>query len=91
MFGDAVNTASRMESNSEEMRMHISKSTYECLEREKQRGKIFSMDWELVPRGGVEIKGKGLMETWWVEKKQNYKNMDSETRGAGQEHTEKKL
>ena len=67
LFGDAVNTASRMESNSEEMKMHISKTTFELLEKERVRGNIFHQDWELVPRGGVEVKGKGTMQTWWVE------------------------
>ena len=67
LFGDAVNTASRMESNSEEMKMHISKTTFQLLEKERIRGNIFNQDWELVPRGGVEVKGKGTMQTWWVE------------------------
>lgn len=67
LFGDTVNTASRMESNSELNRIHISKNTYDCLEREKRNGSTDLVSMQLLPRGGVEIKGKGDMETFWVE------------------------
>ena len=68
LFGDAVNTASRMESNSEKSRIHISKDTFDFLEREKLKGSADDLDAvELIPRGGVDIKGKGIMETFWVE------------------------
>ena len=72
LFGDAVNIASRMESSSEEMRVHCSKSTFECLSREEERTRWSCMvrgGIELVPRGGIEIKGKGNMETWWIERR----------------------
>ena len=69
LFGDAVNIASRMESSSEEMRVHCSKSTFECLSHEEERGNGLNAAWELVPRGGIEIKGKGNMETWWIERR----------------------
>jgi class 3 adenylate cyclase len=69
LFGDSVNIASRMESSSEKMRVHCSKTTFECLRREEERENGMNAGWELVPRGGIEIKGKGNMETWWIEKR----------------------
>ena len=53
LFGDTVNTASRMESNGVPGRIHVSKATRDLLTDE---------DW--VPTGGVEAKGKGIMETF---------------------------
>merc|ERR1712183_447820 len=59
VFGDTVNTASRMESNSESMRIHCSKASADLLKY--QDPKI-----RLVSRGKIEVKGKGLMSTYWV-------------------------
>ena len=53
LFGDTVNTASRMESNGVVGKIHVSKATRDLLTDE---------DW--VPTGGVEAKGKGIMETF---------------------------
>ena len=53
LFGDTVNTASRMESNGVAGRVHASKATRDLLPDE---------DWEAT--GGVEAKGKGVMETF---------------------------
>lgn len=47
-FGDTVNTASRMESNGEPLKVHISHSTYNLLE---SNGKF-----EMVYRGLTPIK-----------------------------------
>ena len=49
VFGDAVNTASRMESNSFPMKINVSESTYDLV---KDR-------FEFTDRGEVEVKGKG--------------------------------
>jgi guanylate cyclase len=57
LWGDTVNVASRMETYSEESRLHVSQSTYEMIKDE----------FECVSRGTTEIKGKGEMETWFVE------------------------
>ena len=56
LFGDTVNTASRMESKGVPGRLQISEATYEmvCDEADFQ--------WE--ERGSVEIKGKGKMKTY---------------------------
>ena len=57
LWGDTVNVASRMESYSEESRLHISQSTYELIKD----------DFDCVSRGMTDIKGKGQMQTWFVE------------------------
>ncbi len=60
LWGDTVNTASRMESTSEPGRIHISKTTYERLKDDPA--------FTFTARGKVEVKGKGEMETWFVER-----------------------
>ena len=56
IFGDTINTASRMESNSEPMRLNISETTY-LLARE-------NFQFEL--RKAREIKGKGVLPMYFV-------------------------
>ena len=56
VWGDTVNTASRMESHSLAGRIQISAATRAAL------GDRF----EVEPRGLVDIKGKGLMETYFL-------------------------
>nr|KAI8750022.1 atrial natriuretic peptide receptor 2-like [Biomphalaria glabrata] len=58
LFGDAVNIASRMESNGSESKIHTSLSTAKIL---KTFGTFI-----LESRGVVSIKGKGKMETFWL-------------------------
>lgn len=53
-----VNTASRMESHGEPMKIHISEDSANIL----SRFGTFIIE----PRGQVEIKGKGLMQTYWL-------------------------
>jgi class 3 adenylate cyclase len=57
LWGDTVNTASRMESHGVEDRVQVSASTAARLGRR----------FRLTPRGSVAIKGKGEMETWFLE------------------------
>jgi len=56
LWGDAVNTASRMESQGMPGRIQITRATYELLKDE----------FECEPRGTVSVKGKGEMETWYL-------------------------
>lgn len=56
IWGDTVNTASRMESHGEPGKVQISKATYELVKDE----------FNCQPRGMIEVKGKGEMETWFV-------------------------
>lgn len=62
LFGDTVNTASRMESNSEKNMIHCSDDAAQMLQ-EQAGTKV-----ELFPRGCIPIKGKGEMYTFWVGK-----------------------
>lgn len=63
LFGDTVNTASRMESNGEPLKIHISQSTKTILD-------TFGT-FDIVERGLVEMKGKGKMRTYWLNGEQN--------------------
>ena len=56
VWGDTVNTASRMESHGEPGRVQISAET--------QARIADAFDCE--PRGAIYVKGKGEMETWWL-------------------------
>ena len=60
IWGDTVNTASRMESSGEVGRVNISQSTYELLKDDPQ----FTFE----SRGKIEAKGKGEIEMWFVSK-----------------------
>jgi class 3 adenylate cyclase len=57
IFGDTVNTASRMESNSEPMKINCSETTYQIL-HDKFR---------FTPRGATIVKGKGEMKMYFIE------------------------
>jgi adenylate cyclase len=57
VWGDTVNTASRMESHGEPGRIQISEATYN----------LISDDFTCTPRGPIEVKGKGTLDTWYLE------------------------
>ena len=56
VWGDAVNVASRMESTDPEGRIQVPQDVYERLRNR----------FELEERGEVDIKGKGVMRTWYL-------------------------
>ncbi|KAL0128807.1 hypothetical protein PUN28_003887 [Cardiocondyla obscurior] len=58
LFGDTVNTASRMESSGLPLRIHVSEATKNILD------KFGTFDLEL--RGEVELKGKGRVIAYWL-------------------------
>ena len=62
LWGDAVNTASRMESNGSPGEIQITRTTYELLKDE----------FVCRSRGTIEVKGKGQMETWYLEGPRSY-------------------
>ncbi|CAB3397505.1 unnamed protein product [Caenorhabditis bovis] len=59
LFGDSVNTASRMESNGKPGHIHLSSDAHSLLSSLYQ-------EYICESRGEVIIKGKGVMETFWL-------------------------
>ncbi|XP_053981020.1 uncharacterized protein LOC128877602 isoform X2 [Hylaeus volcanicus] len=64
LFGDTVNTASRMESTGAPWRIHLSQATRDRL---SQVG-----GYRIEYRGSTEVKGKGKMPTYWLLGKQGF-------------------
>ncbi len=69
LWGDTVNVASRMEAQGEEGKIHCTAEVYERL----RDGYTFES------RGAVDIKGKGLMETYFLTGKRHRKSLLSGT------------
>ncbi|XP_051783037.1 retinal guanylyl cyclase 2 isoform X2 [Erpetoichthys calabaricus] len=65
LFGDTVNTASRMESTGLPYRIHVNQSTVTILLSLNEGYKIET-------RGKTELKGKGIEETYWLVGKENF-------------------
>jgi len=62
LWGDAVNTASRMESHGEAGKIHVSEEFKHAVETQNFASLQF------IPRGEIDIKGKGTMKTYFLEK-----------------------
>jgi class 3 adenylate cyclase len=63
IWGDTVNTASRMESSSEVGKINISESTYELVKHK----------FNCSPRGKINAKGKGEIEMYFIEENNPHK------------------
>lgn len=66
VFGDTINTASRMESHSIPMHINISETTHNLIKSE----------YDFIEREPVEVKGKGFMKMFFVENKKIAKNFN---------------
>ncbi|MBK9247975.1 MAG: tetratricopeptide repeat protein [Ignavibacteria bacterium] len=62
MWGDAVNTASRMESHGEPGKIHVSEEFKHAVET------FHATSLQFIRRGEINIKGKGMMKTYFLEK-----------------------
>ena len=76
LFGDTVNTAARMESNSLPGRI-------QCSDRSAELLQIQCPELPIASRGKINIKGKGEMHTFWV----NEVPVIEPTTGAQPQHT----
>ncbi|XP_047663440.1 atrial natriuretic peptide receptor 2 isoform X2 [Tachysurus fulvidraco] len=81
LFGDTVNTASRMESTSEALKIQCSSSAFYLLEE--------IGGYTLTCRGVLQVKGKGDMVTYWLEGKQSV-NVSKENK-ENKERKERKV
>jgi len=61
LFGDTMNTASRMESTGEPDCIQVSEATYKLLTEERVKRRLL-----LSERGLVEVKGKGALRNYWL-------------------------
>jgi guanylate cyclase len=61
VWGDTVNTAGRMESHAEPGMIQVSQATYDLVKDE----------YRCVKRGPIEVKGKGALETWYLESRRS--------------------
>jgi guanylate cyclase len=65
LWGDAVNTASRMESHGVEGRIQISEATH----------LLICEDFDCEPRGEIEIKGKGVVSAWYLDSRSPHSSL----------------
>jgi len=77
LFGDTVNTASRMQSTSEPGKIQVSEKTFKKLVGGTQhKAYVFS------PPRQVQAKGKGVMNTWFVERMRSEQEVTAMSRAA---------
>ncbi|GLC33173.1 hypothetical protein PLESTB_000362800 [Pleodorina starrii] len=72
LFGDTVNTASRMESHGLPGHIHISHACYACIKNKDS--------FVIRPRGNITIKGKGMMQTYLIAPAEQEASLSSASR-----------
>lgn len=77
LFGDSVNTASRMESTSAAMKIHVSETTRNFL----------PSNYKVTERGEIEVKGKGSMKTYWLDFRENRTSLSQTLEAANEIHS----
>jgi len=65
LFGDTVNTAARMETTSKPRCIQMSEATAVSLRQSDADGSLGFKN-RLKYRGKIQVKGKGMMETYWL-------------------------
>jgi len=68
VYSDAVNTAARMESHGEADKIHVSHDFVRLLQNRFAATKNTNHGIAFVKRGEMEIKGKGMMKTYFLER-----------------------
>ena len=71
LVGDTVNTASRHETNSSPNRVLVSEACAQLL-------LLKAPEFELLARGKVDMKGKGMLSTFWLRMPDEVERLDSE-------------
>ncbi|XP_019384057.1 PREDICTED: guanylate cyclase soluble subunit beta-2-like [Crocodylus porosus] len=74
LFGDTVNTASRMESHGLPNKIHLSPTAFRALQ---------NCGFEIAERGEIEVKGKGKMNTYFL--RRNLHATEDEIMGRAEE------
>ena len=72
LFGDTVNTASRMETNGASGRIHVSQSTADELIM------INKSHWLRAREGTIHAKGKGEMQTYFISTVKDTQSVDTD-------------
>ena len=77
LFGDTINTAARMESNSCKGRIQVSETTAQLLFKANKHHWLIKRDDE------IEAKGKGTLQTYWLDINANHGSMVGSAFGGG--------
>jgi len=67
LWGDAVNTASRMETYSEPGHVHASTEFIEIVKKQSETITEHPIPFLIVKREPIHVKGKGIMQTYFIE------------------------
>jgi adenylate cyclase len=71
IWGDAVNTAARMESHGEAGKIHVSEEFVSALNLNRPSDTLSyweKKEMRVIERGEIEVKGKGIMRTYFLER-----------------------